>query len=112
MLGHQEDGQWVDLWQFVILPHPDGTSRLVLRTRTMMTGGFWTIIHLGIFIIERGMLLGIKAAPISLAKRASCSGSAPLDANSGSFPPLDPSPTPSSSDLPLTCQGDRSECLY
>jgi hypothetical protein len=50
----------VDLWQFVILPQPDGSSRLVTRTRTMMTGGFWDVIHPGVFIMERGMLLGIK----------------------------------------------------
>jgi hypothetical protein len=60
VMGHQEDGRWVDLWQFVILPGSDGTSRLLLRTRTMMTGGFWAIIHPGVFIMERGMLLGIK----------------------------------------------------
>jgi hypothetical protein len=61
ILGHQENGKWVDLWQFVLLPQTDGTTRLVLRTRTMMTGGFWDIIHPGVFIMERGMLLGIKA---------------------------------------------------
>lgn len=61
ILGHQENGKWVDLWQFVIEGKEDGTSRLILRTRTMMTGGFWTVIHPGIFIMERGMLLGIKS---------------------------------------------------
>jgi hypothetical protein len=60
VLGHRENGGWVDLWQFVILPQADGTSRLVLRTRTMMTGGFWDVIHPGVFVMERGMLLGIK----------------------------------------------------
>ena len=61
VMGHQENGQWVDLYQFVITPQPDGTSRLVLRTRTMMTGGLWDLIHPGVFIMERGMLQGIKA---------------------------------------------------
>jgi hypothetical protein len=60
ILGHQDNGEWVDLWQFVIRPQLDGSSRLVLRTRTMMSGGFWSIIHPGVFIMERGMLLGIK----------------------------------------------------
>ena len=60
VLGHQEDGEWVDLWQFVIRPQADGSSRLVLRTRTQMVGGVWTIIHPGVFVMERGMLLGIK----------------------------------------------------
>jgi hypothetical protein len=60
VMGHQEDGEWVDLWQFVIVPQADGTSRLITRTRTMMIGGIWDIIHPGVFIMERGMLLGIK----------------------------------------------------
>jgi hypothetical protein len=33
---------------------------LILRTRTKMTGGIWSIIHPGVFVMERGMLLGIK----------------------------------------------------
>ena len=60
VMGHQENGEWVDVWQFIIVPQKDGTSRLITRTRTMATGGFWTIIHPGIFMMERGMLLGIK----------------------------------------------------
>ena len=60
VLGHRENGEWVDLWQFVVEPQANGDSRLILRTRTMATGGFWDIIHPGIFIMERGMLLGIK----------------------------------------------------
>ena len=60
VLGHQEDGQWVDLWQFVLAPQGDGSTRLIVRTRTMMTGGFWDLIRPGVFIMERGMLRGIK----------------------------------------------------
>jgi hypothetical protein len=33
---------------------------LILRTRTNLTGGIWTIIHPGVFIMERAMLVGIK----------------------------------------------------
>lgn len=61
VLGHQENGEWVDLWQFVIRPVDENSSRLVLRTRTQMVGGFWTVIHPGVFVMERGMLRGIKA---------------------------------------------------
>jgi hypothetical protein len=61
VMGHQENGKWVDIWQFVIRPQTDGSSRLILRSRTMAVGGFWDVIHPGIFIMERGMLLGIKA---------------------------------------------------
>lgn len=60
VLGHKENGEWVDLWQFVLVPQMDGSTRLILRTRTMMTGGFWDIIHPGVFFMERGLLLGVK----------------------------------------------------
>jgi hypothetical protein len=60
VLGHQENGKWVDLWMFVIIPQPDSSSRLVLRSRTNAVGGFWDVIHPGIFTMERGMLLGIR----------------------------------------------------
>lgn len=60
VLGHQEHGKWVDIYQFVIVPQADSTSRLILRTRTMMTGGIWTVIHPGVFIMERGLLYGVK----------------------------------------------------
>lgn len=100
VLGHQEDGQWVDLWQFVLLPQADGSTRLVQRTRTMMAGGLWSLIHPGVFIMERGMMLGIK-------ERAEASQ--PVEGLSPTptpeiFIPLNPSPTPPSSDLPMTCQ--------
>ena len=60
VMGHKEAGEWVDLYQFVLLPQADGTTRLVLRTRTMMDGGFWTLIHPGVFLMERGLLTGVK----------------------------------------------------
>lgn len=60
VMGHQENGEWVDLWQFVILPQADGSSRLILRTRTMMVGGIWTVIHPGVFVMEYGLLHGIQ----------------------------------------------------
>ena len=68
VMGHQENGDWVDLWQFVLLPQTGGTTRLVLRTRTMMTGGFWDVIHPGVFIMERGMLTGIKERAEKMAQ--------------------------------------------
>jgi hypothetical protein len=61
VLGHKNaQGAWEETWAFVITPQPDGTSRLVTRDRTMAVGGFWEVIHPGIFVMERGMLLGIK----------------------------------------------------
>jgi hypothetical protein len=68
VMGHQENGKWVDLWQFIVLPQADGTSRLITRTRTIMVGGLWKVIHPGVFIMERGMLLGIKERAESLSR--------------------------------------------
>jgi len=68
VLGHQENGKWVNLWQFIIVPQVDGSSRLILRTRTMAVGGFWDIIHPGVFIMERGLLLGVRARAEASAK--------------------------------------------
>jgi hypothetical protein len=82
VMGHQENGEWVDLYQFVIVPQVDGTSRLILRTRTMMVGGMWTVMHPGAFIMERGMMHGIKERAERLAQ-------------SGSLPPfVEVTPTP------------------
>jgi hypothetical protein len=69
VLGHQENGKWVDLWQFILIQQANGSTRLILRTRTMMTGGFWDIIHPGVFIMEYGMLHGIKERAEELAQR-------------------------------------------
>lgn len=70
VMGHQENGRWVETWQFVIQPQPDGSSRLITRSRTMTDGGFWAIIHPGIFIMERGMLLGIQERAETIASPA------------------------------------------
>jgi hypothetical protein len=61
ILGHQEaDGSWTDTYQFVLQPAGAGATRLILRSRSDNTGGIWTAIHPGVFVMERGMLLGIK----------------------------------------------------
>jgi hypothetical protein len=62
VMGHTNpDGSWAETWQFVIVPQGDGTSRLIVRDRSSLSGGLWDIIHPGIFIMERGMMLGIKS---------------------------------------------------
>jgi len=68
VLGHQENGRWVDVWQFVIIPQPDGSSRLILRTRTNAVGGFWDVIHPGVFVMERGLLLGVRDRAQGMSK--------------------------------------------
>ena len=61
VIGHQENGKWGDIWQFILVPQPDGTTtRLITRSRDMKSGGIWNVIRPGQFIMERGMLLGIK----------------------------------------------------
>jgi hypothetical protein len=60
ILGHQANGQWSDIWQFILIPQADGTTRLVARGRDTKPGTIWDVIRPGQFIMERGMLLGIK----------------------------------------------------
>jgi hypothetical protein len=60
VLGHQENDRWVEVWQFVLVPQEDGSTRLVIRSRSEMGGWFWNIIRPGEFIMMRGMLQGIK----------------------------------------------------
>jgi hypothetical protein len=60
VIGRQENGAWLDIWQFNLVPQADGTTRLILRSRDMKSGGIWTVMRPGEFIMSRGMLLGIK----------------------------------------------------
>lgn len=60
VLGHYENGKWVDVWQFILVPQTDGTTRLVLRSRDTKTGFIWDAVRPGEFIMSRGMLLGIR----------------------------------------------------
>jgi hypothetical protein len=59
VIGHRENGKWGDIWQFILIPQTDGTTRLVTRSRDMKSGA-WNVIRPGVFIMERAMLLGIK----------------------------------------------------
>lgn len=60
VFGHREQDEWVDLWSFVLIPQPDGSTRLIARTQTNMTGGFWEIIRPISFMMEQKMLATIK----------------------------------------------------
>ena len=68
VLGHQENGIWSDVWQFVLLPQGDGTTRLILRSRDAKEGWLWDVIRPGEFIMVRGMLLGIQERAEKFAK--------------------------------------------
>lgn len=61
VMGHQQDGTWSDVWQFVLNRQADGTTRLLLRSRSSLEGFIWDAMRPGEFIMVRGMLLGIKA---------------------------------------------------
>ena len=60
ILGHQDNGEWIEVWQFVLLPEADGSTRLILRSRNAAQDWFWDVIRPGEFIMARGMLLGVK----------------------------------------------------
>lgn len=67
VLGHEEDGHWTDVWQFILIPHTNGTTRLILRSRDSKAGLIWDLIRPGEFIMSRGMLLGIRERAEKLA---------------------------------------------
>jgi hypothetical protein len=60
VMGHRENGTWSDVWQFILNPQSDGTTRLLLRSRNALEGWLWDAMRPGEFIMVRGMLLGIK----------------------------------------------------
>ena len=60
VFGHKEGEKWVETWQFILQPQTDGSTRLIARTSTNMTGGFWEVIRPISFMMERKMLLTIK----------------------------------------------------
>jgi hypothetical protein len=68
VMGHQENGEWVDLYQFALVPQTDGSTRLVLRTRTMMVGSIWNVVHPIAFMMEQRMLHGVKERAEKLAQ--------------------------------------------
>jgi hypothetical protein len=60
VLGHKENDDWVEVWQFNLVPQDDGTTRLVIRSRSAAEGWFWDVIRPGEFIMMQRMMLGIK----------------------------------------------------
>jgi len=38
LMGHYEDGEWLDTWHFILDPYTDGTTRLILRSRDAKAG--------------------------------------------------------------------------
>lgn len=69
ILGHKENGGWIETWHFVLVPEANGSTRLILRSRSAAQGWFWDVIRPGEFIMARGMLLGIKARAEGIASQ-------------------------------------------
>jgi hypothetical protein len=69
VLGHKEKDDWVEVWQFNLVPQVDGTTRLVIRSRSAAEGWFWDAIRPGEFIMMRRMMLGIKERAEGMAAR-------------------------------------------
>ena len=68
VLGHNENGSWIEVWQFILVPQADGSTHLILRSRNAAQGWFWDVIRPGEFIMMRGMLLGIKERAEGMAQ--------------------------------------------
>lgn len=60
VLGVKEENRWLYTWSLVLDPVFDDGTRLVVRTRTAEEPGWQKAIELGVFVMERGMMLGIK----------------------------------------------------
>jgi hypothetical protein len=60
IMGHQTNGTWTDVWQFILVPQDDGTTRFVVRSRSSLEGWFWDAIRPGEFIMMSRMMLTIK----------------------------------------------------
>lgn len=60
VMGHKQDGTWVEVWQFNFAPQEDGSTRLVIRSRSAAEGWFWDAIRPGEFIMMRAMMLGVR----------------------------------------------------
>jgi hypothetical protein len=53
-------GDWVDSWAFVLEPVSATETRLISRTRTAVDFAWLHWIEAGQFVMERGMMLGIR----------------------------------------------------
>lgn len=60
VIGAPEGQGWGHTWAFVLTPQADGTTRLIVRSRTALEQSWQTWIELGEFVMERGMMIGLK----------------------------------------------------
>jgi hypothetical protein len=60
VIGVREGSSWGHTWAFVLHPRSDGTTRLVVRSRTALEQPWQTWLEFGEFVMERGMMLGLR----------------------------------------------------
>lgn len=60
VLAVEDHGRPATTWAFALSPREGGT-RLVVRNRTAVEQGWQEVIEPGVMVMERGMLLGLKA---------------------------------------------------
>lgn len=60
VLGVREGQGWGHTWAFILRPQPDGSTRLLVRSRTALEQGWQKMIEFGEFVMERAMMIGIK----------------------------------------------------
>lgn len=53
--------EWFDTWAFVLQSNDQESTRFLLRTRTSELPGWMKVIEPGVFIMERGMMIGLKS---------------------------------------------------
>src|SRR6185436_20276449 len=53
IMGHHDNDTWTDVWQFILVPQNDGTTRFILRGRSTLTGWLWDVVRPGEFIMMR-----------------------------------------------------------
>lgn len=68
VIGHQENGTWSDVWQFILVSQEDGMTRLIVRGRETKKGTIWDVIRPGEFIMMRAMILGVKERAESMSE--------------------------------------------
>jgi protein-S-isoprenylcysteine O-methyltransferase Ste14 len=54
-------GDWFETWTFVLKPVDQDSTRLYIRTRTASLLGWMQALDPGVFVMERGLMIGLKA---------------------------------------------------
>lgn len=75
ILGHRDEaGSWSEVWQFVLQPIDENSTRFLIRSRSTLSGGIWSVIAPGVFVMEQGLLNGVKTRAEQITTGQSLSG--------------------------------------